>query len=371
MHLAQGRIGKQESMGLTALAVVMSVVFTLDEMSAYTNGNATYIALPAAVLLSLVLFLLVHRAMAKMQASSFFDLCERTFGTFGKYISGILIIAFYVFAAWAMLERFTTVIHSVIFITSHYSPILMWVIVAVAFFAMQGLECISRTAKILALFIGIVVLVQLAVAMDGYRLYRLAPFPADQVGGIALLSLKSMTFAFPPLLALLCAAPALQGMKNVRQAGVRGAMAAVVMVALIQLCVGMAFTYKELENLTIPLFRIDMILSIETDAYRADLLSVLILLIGAIVSAAYFIFSASAIFTKVFTVYDVRPAAASISATIASLLLFEHLQDNWGVHAVVAGIKNYAWIALAPFALLAVIALIKAKRKGGSVHEAA
>ena len=81
----------------------------------------------------------------------------------------------------------------------------------------------------------------------------------------------------------------------------------------------------------------------------------------------------SAIFTKVFTVYDVRPAAASISATIASLLLFEHLQDNWGVHAVVAGIKNYAWIALAlaPFALLAVIALIKAKRKGGSVHEAA
>lgn len=370
MHLAEGRIGKQESMSLTALAVVMSVVFTLDGMTAYTSGNATYIALPAAVLLSLGLFLLIHRAMVKMHASSLFDLCERTFGPAGKYISGPLIIALYIFAAWAMLERFTTIMHSVIFVTSPYSPILTWVIAAVVFLAMKGLECLARTAKTLALFIGIVILVQLALAVDGYRLYRLAPFPADQVGGIAMMSVKSTAFAFPPLMGLLCAAPALQGMKNVRLAGVRGALAATVMVALIQLCIGMAFTYKELDNLTIPLFRIDMILSVKTDAYRADLLSVLVLLIGAILSAAYFIFSASAIFTKVFTIYDMRPAAASISATIACLLLLEHLQDNWGVHMAVAGIKNYAWIALAPFALMAIVALVKAKLKGGAVNEA-
>lgn len=369
MYLAQGRIGKQESMGLPALAIVMSVVFTLDGTTAYENGNATYISLPVSVLLALGLFLLVQKAMVMIKANTVYDLCKRTLGSVGEFVAGPLIIALYMFAAWAMLERFVAIMHSIVFVTSDYAPIMFWVIATSVFLAMKGLECLARTARILVVVIGLIVLLQMIVAIEGYQFYRLTPFPTDQKSEIAMMAVERTAFAFPPLLGVLCAAPALQGMSNVKKAGIRSSIAAFIAVALIQVCTGMAFTYKELINLTIPFFRINLVLDMKLSGHHGELLCMLALLTGAILSAAYFIYSASSIYTKVFKAYDVRPATVSIGSIIASLLLLEHMQDKWGVRLLVEGIKSYAWIVLTPFIAMSIVAFVKVKRKGGSLHE--
>lgn len=371
MRLGEGKIGKQESASLTGLAITMSVVFAVDGGTAYRAGNATYIALPLSILLALGLFLMMRRAMEKLRVSSFFDLCEQTLGKTGKYVSALLTLGLYAFSAWAILERFTTVMHGVVFPSSDYAPVLVWIVAAVAFIAMKGFECLGRMGKMLARLVGMVILLDLAFASDGYALYRLAPFPADQAGGIALMALRGTAFAFPPLLGLLCAAPALQGTNNVKRVGIAGALAALVMVALIQFCIALAYAYKDLQDLAIPLIRIDMVLNRETLLSRFDQLSVFVLLAGAILSAAYFVYSAAAFVTKAALKYDVRPAAASICATIAGLLLLEHIRDTWPVRRLIGAIRDYAWLALALFLALGAVALVRAKRKGGAAHETA
>lgn len=371
MRASLGKIGKQESVSLTGLAITLSVVFTLDGSAAYAYGNATYLSLPLSVALALGLFLLLHRAMRALGAKDLFALCRETLGVAGEIIAGPLIVGLYAFSAWAMLERFTSVLHGIVFVGSGYAPILLWVVAAVLFTALRGFECLGRMAKIVALFVLGAVLLQLAVVAEGYALYRLSPFPAGRLWENGLITLSGTAFAFPPLMGLLCAAPALQGEKNVRLAGAAGALIALVLVFVIQLFIGMAFTSEELKTLAFPLMRVDMILLRETFWFRIDLLGMFILLVGAMVSAAWFVYAAASVVTKLMTRYDVRPPVVSLCTALACLLLLEHLMNDPAAYRMVSAVKNYAFFALAPFPALAAAALIKAKVKGGKTHEAA
>ena len=58
MNLREGKIGKQEGISLAAIAMCIGGLFTLDPEYTYSMGNASYITLPAAAVISLLLFLL-------------------------------------------------------------------------------------------------------------------------------------------------------------------------------------------------------------------------------------------------------------------------------------------------------------------------
>ena len=65
MNLREGKIGRQEGISLAAIAMCIGGLFTLDPEYTYSMGNASYITLPAAAVISLLLFLLIGVCMKR------------------------------------------------------------------------------------------------------------------------------------------------------------------------------------------------------------------------------------------------------------------------------------------------------------------
>ena len=359
MRLCEGRIGNQEGASAVGLAAGMSVIFTLDSSRAYANGNATYITSPLAIIIAAGIFLLLCCAMNITDAKRLDELIAKTAGGVGRHLIGAITAAYLLFSAWSLTERFTTVMHSFVFTSSDYGSIVVWTMLSVGFMALMGFECIGRMAKIFGAALGVLVILGLVGASSGYEAYRLAPFPADDIGGIAANCAESVAAGFAPLLCILCTAPALQGAKSLRRAGLIGAGAAALAAGLTQLCLGLAYPYEKLRIIAMPLYRLNLILLQESYWFRLDELGIFIWFIGCTIASAYYIYCAASVITRLWTRLDVRPAAASAAASIAAVLLLCHIADTTAWEDTVAFIRSYAYFAVIPFALTGIAAILK------------
>ena len=59
MRLNEGKIGKQESVSLIAIAMVAATTYLLDSEKAYSKGNSTFISLVLSIVISAAAFMLV------------------------------------------------------------------------------------------------------------------------------------------------------------------------------------------------------------------------------------------------------------------------------------------------------------------------
>ncbi|HRM25961.1 MAG TPA: GerAB/ArcD/ProY family transporter, partial [Clostridia bacterium] len=215
-----------------------------------------------------------------------------------------------------------------------------------------------------ALLLLIVLAVSILTASSEFETYRLYPFPGSNIGLLTRQAFSQSGAFLPALLSLLITCTGLQGTHHAKKAGVIAALISAAVCAAAQLAVSLAFTYTELGDLFMPLFRINNLKSIETHLLRMDKLAHIAWLTGGMLTGSFYIYSASLLFSQVFGVRDIRPVLSSNVLLVGLLIIIDFegimrfLPDPRAANA------EYGFIFIAvPTVLAAFIGAVSAKKR--------
>lgn len=323
MNLREGRIGVGEGVSIAAISMCTSGLFNFDAKNSFAGGSASYITLPVGGLLALAFFILVLEVMRRSGARNLSELILTAFGDIGGVAATLVVTLCLLVAAYSPLSGFVQAMHGLFFNGVGYGKLAMYVFPTVLFTAWLGFETIGRTAKCFALLLLVILAVSVLTASSEFETYRLYPFPGS-TPALLLRETLAQTGAFlPALMSLLITCTGLQGARHAKKAGVTAALVSVVICAAAQLAVSLAFTYTELGDLFMPLFRINNLKSLETHLLRMDKLAYIAWLSGGMLTGAFYIYAASLLFSQVCGVRDIRPVLGSNTLIVALLMLID------------------------------------------------
>ena len=365
MNLREGRMGMLEGISLAAISMCITGLFTLDPESTYSGGNATYITLPFAAFIALLLFCLITEVMKRNGYDNFSDMLDNCFGALGSNIVSIILLIGFSFSAYAPLMRFVQIMHGLFFAGVSYRQILLFMLPASVVLAWLGFEALGRTAKCYSVVILAVTAVSFVVSwneIDSYRLYPLVGCSAERVVTMTI----SQTVSFlPALMGLLISSSGLNGRKTMRYVGVRSAVISALICFVVQLLLGMIYSYSDLSNLIAPLCRINHLRFGDTSYLRLDKLAQMIWMNGGVITGAFYIYSGASLFARSFKISDIRPVTAPITLLVAAMILmefdgiftkYEWLVDTW---------NNLGFVVFAvPILAVSLAALLKKRPKG-------
>ena len=334
MNLREGRIGVREGISIAAIAMCTSGLFAFDTKNTCACGSAAYITLPAGGIIAIVFFIIVIAAMRRSGAKNLSELILSAFGgTIGAAVTLVLMLCLLA-AAYSPLSGFIQAMHGLFFDGIGYGKLAMYVLPTVLFVAWLGFETIGRT------------------------------FPGSNIGLLTRQAFSQSGAFLPALLSLLITCTGLQGTHHAKKAGVIAALISAAVCAAAQLAVSLAFTYTELGDLFMPLFRINNLKSLETHLLRMDKLAHIAWLTGGMLTGSFYIYSASLLFSQVFGVRDIRPVLSSNVLLVGLLIIIDFegimrfLPDPRAANA------EYGFIFIAvPTALAAFIGAVSAKKR--------
>ena len=145
MNLREGRMGMLEGISLAAISMCITGLFTLDPESTYSGGNATYITLPFAAFIALLLFCLITEVMKRNGYDNFSEMLDNCFGALGSNIISVILLIGFAFSAYAPLMRFVQIMHGLFFTGVSYRQILLFMLPASVVLAWLGFEALGRT----------------------------------------------------------------------------------------------------------------------------------------------------------------------------------------------------------------------------------
>ena len=357
MNLREGRIGRQESLALAAIALAVSGLFSSDPRGAFHNGNSAYIYVPLALMLAIAAFLLIHAAMKRSGAADLAELYSRALGPISPLFGLLLSIAL-CFAAAATFNYFSMLLHRYVFVNAGYPELLFYCVLPPLFMAWKGLECISRTAKFFVWILLISLIVEFAIAESGFETYRLFPIGGNGLESMLQSAGRGMGMFLPALSGLFICTQGLQGRKNARCYGLWAALAAGVVLTAAYFCIALSFSYHDATAIFSPLYRMSSLGQGNKYQMRVDKILLFLWLAGGMIAAAYYNYTAALQFARSFSQQDIRPAAGSFSLISAGVVLI-HQTARQRVDIMAAATRYAAPILLLLLLFPAVIAILK------------
>ncbi|MBO4384694.1 MAG: GerAB/ArcD/ProY family transporter [Clostridia bacterium] len=359
MKLKQGRIGFAAGTSLAALAVFSSEVFSIDSKTMYANGNASYAALPLAVMISLLILLPAAAVSEGGLAGLFAD----AFGKAGGAVAAAVVSVGFVRAAAKPMTGFLEVLARLVFDGVPYARILLYIMPVTVLIAWKGFESIGRLALVFSGLIFVSVLIAAASAAPEFEVSRLYPLPsvnADTAGK----TLSGTAFALPPLAALLTNEKGLGGKRNVLKTAAAAAALSAVLICFTQLALGLVYPYGILSGLSMPLYRINFLSLRQSYALRLDKLFIMMWLTGCVISCAYLVYSASLLLTVSFSARDVTPAVFTLSAAVFCFATAEFSEKYAAVSFAESFFSRFgALFAAVPILLAAAVGSIRKGRR--------
>lgn len=330
-----GRSGLQEGICTAAAALSIGGIFSIEAKKVYEHGNSSYITLPLAALAALLLFLAVLKLMRSIGARDLFELYSKGFGKTPAALVSSVTAMLLLFQAFLPLSQFLKALHGLFFEGVSYSRLALFLMPVVLLLARFGLESVARTAKCFSLMILAILLISIAASVSEFEVYRLFPLPGDDIFGITAKTIEQVGLFLPALTALLVVSEGFNGTAAVKRIGITASLIAAAVCFAAQLSLGLVYTYRELSQQFMPLFRINHLNMFEAHLLRLDKLAHIAFLNGALISAAFYVYSASYLLIRAFGLKDIRPMLALSASVVAMLLILETNGANSGSFSAV------------------------------------
>ena len=351
-------MGVQEGVSLASISMITNALFTVDYDSCCRNGNSTYIPFPLAALISLAFFLLAASVIKKSGAEDLPEFLILAFGRPGAAIAGILLSFCLVWAAFLPLSRCVQAMHGLLYEGVSYLKLTMFILPVVLVLSLMGFETIGRTAKCFSILLLVIFFAVVLSAASGFETYRLYPFLGNGLNEITTQSF-TQSFAFlPALLCLLVMSGGLNGIKSAEKTGIIAALVSAAICFIAQFTLGLVYTYTELRELFIPLYRLNHMNILENSLMRLDKLSHMAWLNGSMIGGAFYIYSASVLFSRVFGLQDIRPAVNTNIMAVLILILMKFGGSFYKIAPLLTAMNDYGFLIIAVILAAAMLFLL-------------
>lgn len=356
MNLRIGAFGRQESAAMVLIAAFFGGCFGMDSHMLYAHGNASWIVQIIATVQALLLFEAVVWALRVRGGNDISALIAES--RFKKPLAVPLILALGL-AAMQPLEQFLFTMTQLVFTDAKQVTACLYLLPSLFLLTALGAETLVRTARILLPILLLSIIAALLSGIGQYHLYRIHPIPLRDPFGIFRQAGAAQVRAAAPLIALLCIGDGTQNRMAMRSAGRIGAIAGGLLAAASLFALSMTFTYTQLQDMPSPFYRMLVEVRAENPTLRVDRAVLFLWLSGAILTAAFYLYAASVLFSKTFVVRDVRPVALCVSG-IALALILVLCYDSETTEMIRESLYRWTWILISlPFPLI----LLRPKRR--------
>lgn len=362
MKRDRGMTGFFAGTSLAAVSLFTCEVFSVDPKTAYENGNSTYLALPLAVIVSLVALIPAILA-GRGEKDGLAGLFSYAFGRVGGAFAAIVLSLSFIRAAAKPMTAFALVLSRLVFDGVPYTRIMLYLIPVTVLIALKGFESAGRLALIFSGLILASVVTAALTASSEFAAYRLYPLPSANAD-TAKTVWSGIVFALPPLAALFVNGESLGGVKNVRKTAAAAAFGSAAAIGLTQLALALIYPHRVLSGLLMPLYRINFLSLRQSYALRLDKLFIFIWLTGCVISCSYLILSAALLIKKAFCAQKGVPAVLAVSAAVFFSVTAEFSQN----YAAAAYIESFfsrfgTLFALVPTLAAAALGGIRKRRE--------
>ena len=250
MNLRLGRFGKQEATAAVGLAALISGTFSLNVGDTFAQGNVSYAATAAGVLLAILLMKLLGEAVARLEAEDLSDLLTRGLGP----ILALPLVLGLVLSAALPLFRFTLAMERYIFVEAAYEPVVLYLLPVLLLMVLCGMECVARMAKLLAVPGGLALIVTLLLASPAFDAGHLFPLFSPGFSAFLGQTAEALFRFLPPGIALLAAGRGCQGQRNAVNGVGRGLALGGLGAVFMHLGLGLTFFGPDMASLTAPVY---------------------------------------------------------------------------------------------------------------------
>lgn len=365
MNLQEGRIGRQEAACLGWMAVVVSGLFYPNAASLYTHGNANYLVTAVTVLLLFAVFVLVAGAMARRGAAHFGMLLHDGLGRAGGTVAGLILVLVLVVAAAVPLIQFQVALLEYVFPNAELPNLSLFFLPVILALACSGLETLGRTARVCIWPVAIAFLLPLLLPVTSYEVYHLFPLPFEAPAAILQQGVMGLSRGLPAVIAILVCAKGLHGVRNASRCGIVAILAGGALVCVSQLCIGMIYSYKELQVTLFPMYR--MVLTSNSGIYlRLDKLLLFLWILSGVLTSGFYLYAAALLYCQVTGLRDVRPAALSLGCCAGTLVLLAGIDAADWMQPLASAVMDQLYLAaLLPPTLAAFVASCRKERTTG------
>ena len=358
MNLRIGAFGRQEGVSAVWIAMFVSGCFAIDNRAAFADGNASCLTYAIASLLSLLLFECALRGIRRRHGNDLNALIGRSKA---KALLAVLSAAALLIAAMQPLEHFLVTVTQYVFVEAKQTDVCLYLLPALVLLTVLGAETLVRTSRIFLPMLCLSFAAAMLLAIPQYRLYRLYPFPLGSPYKLVSDSVCTLSRTFSPLLALLCIGEGTQNTGALRSVGRIGAAFGACMTVAALFGLGMSFSYLQLKEMPSPFYRLLVEVRTENPTMRLDRATLFLWLSAALLTSAFYLFSAGALLAKTFAVRDVRPIVCALCALAVTLILVLYY-DSETTLQILRFLYRWAWIP----AIVPIPFLLIGKRREGS-----
>ncbi len=316
MNLRLGRFGMQEAAAAAGLCLFSNAVFSVDG-SLYAKGNVQWIVLPLAILLLLLFW---DAALFFIERHGF---SEDDMPSLSLRIV-MLTAALYLIGGTAeTLSPFLDALKTYVFSDTARSVTALYLLPCLLLPAWLGMEAVGRSSRLIVFLFVPVTLLVLALGTPSYHVSALYPLFGAGLTGMARQLIGTLFRCLPALVALLAVGRGTQSPAALKKAGRAALWIGGGLAVLSLLAVGLAYDYRTLGRLTLPVYELTMAPRPSYGLLRTDRLSLFIWLTGAACGASFLTYAASLLWCRCFGLQDIRPAAVLLScgATVLAVAI--------------------------------------------------
>ena len=320
MNLRLGRFGKQESACAVGLGALVSGTFAVNVRDTFAQGNLSYAAGAAGVLLGLLLLRLLFEAMDRLEAEDLAD-------CLGLPLALPVILAL-VAAAVLPLFRFTLAMERYIFVEADYVPIVLYLLPVLLLLVLCGMECVARLSKLLVIPGALALAATLLLASPAFDVSHLFPLFSPGFSAFIEQTAEALFRFLASGMALFAVGRGCQGRKNAMGGVCRGVAFGGTGAVCMHLGMGLTFFGPDMASLSAPVYCMTMAARQDRLGLRLDVLVLFLWVMTGLVVAAFYTYAAALLLCRVTGMEDVRPVGALlVLGALGMVLLFNFDSD--------------------------------------------
>ena len=343
MNLRLGKFGRQESASAVLLATVVCGCFAIDPTMQFAHGNASYLTVPVAAVLSLLLFEATIAAIRRRGGCSLSCLIGTSKS---KALLSVPLLLALLLAAIRPQILFSETVTDFIFLQTDRTNICLYVLPCLLLLTVLGAETLVRASRIFLPLLVLSLLSALLLAIPQYRAYRLYPIPLGAPLSLLSECVRTMFRTSVPLIALLCIGEGTQNIDALRFSGRLGVLIGTALTVAALIGLSLSFSYGQLQKMPSPFYRLLVEVRTENPTMRLDRATLFLWMAISLLSSAFYLYAACVLFAKTFSVRDTRPLACLICVLAVTLVLLLQ-NDSEPVRTLRSALDRYAWLLIA------------------------
>ena len=362
--LKEGKFGFAEAVSLITVTCTVKIFFTSPAVLVKHVGSAAWYVTLISALTALVGFSFIYLLLKRFPGKNLAEIFDLTLGRPIAIVFSLVMAAFFMIDAGIFLREFSDVLRSYTYPETSTSYIIGALVLTAAIAVWLGLESIARIAKLASFFLLTGFVLLLILAVKEYQLDNIFPILGYGLGKSVVIGAQRSA-VYSEVVVLGVVAASLQGIQNIKRAGVVSIILSGVLIALGLLAEVLMFSYTAAQENAAPLYALARVIKYGDFFSRLDPLFIILWSTATIITIAVLFYAAVSIFCQTFKLPDKRPVIVPMTVILYSIALAPK-DFATIVYGLIESARKFNWTVFFGLPLVALVAAALRNKKEGA-----